>query len=481
MRPHRVEVGKRSVWVVLGVVFLALGMTVCGGGGELDQVEKRIDDLEDRLDRIENIRDRAPTTTLTATPSPTPRPARHKPSSQYFEQEIQRAVYYLKSRYDPELQLVAEAAGPGGWHAPSLTNLVPNPDVEERYAGPVGWAGGGPGATTSSDAYSAGRALRVAGSGDSWTSERFPVKGETRYVFGAMFKVAAGKGCGLTIRFHMDAGASGPIEKPTLTIHGPLYEYLEMKKEVTAPAGASVADLVFESVGQESGGCVADDFFVSEIRFWTMDNVYWLGDNRLAWMALKPYHPDLAEAIRRRVESYFPYDHDDKPDVLEGLQIDHIAWISERVTLEEDPSLVIFGGRDTEDVLAPQSDYADVMLTYALQEWRLGDRDSARERLRQVIGMWDGVGLLDGPASYHGSCAVYKLALFLIALQVTQEPFGDFHEVENAMWHNQDESGGIVTGIGPHGRPTGGPNTETTALVLLVYDHHRIDMLRGEE
>ena len=100
--------------------------------------------------------------------------------------------------------------------------------------------------------------------------------------------------------------------------------------------------------------------------------------------------------------------------------------------------------------------------------------------MQTVIQMWDGTGLMDGPARFHRSYAPYKLALFLIALQVIGEPFDDFKKVERDMWANQDASGGIVTGINFEGAAQGGPNTETTALVMLVYDRERIAMLKGE-
>lgn len=76
--------------------------------------------------------------------------------------------------------------------------------------------------------------------------------------------------------------------------------------------------------------------------------------------------------------------------------------------------------------------------------------------------------------------AVYKLALLLIALQVIQESFDDFGKGERAMWANQNlENGGVVTGINHDGSPESGPNTETTALVILAYDQERISMLKG--
>ena len=166
--------------------------------------------------------------------------------------------------------------------------------------------------------------------------------------------------------------------------------------------------------------------------------------------------------------------------MLDGNQIPLEPFIQERVTVEEEDTYIGFGALDSDSVLAPLEDYADVMLMYALQAWRVGDKSRARELMQTVIQMWDGTGLMDGPAGFHRSYAPYKLALFLIALQVIPEPFDDFKEVERDMWANQDASGGIVTGINFKGAALGGPNTETTALVMLVYDRERIAMLKGE-
>lgn len=213
-------------------------------------------------------------------------------------------------------------------------------------------------------------------------------------------------------------------------------------------------------------------------EFWTMDKVYWLGDNLLAAMALKPYDPEMSDVIARKVAGYGLYAQDDKSDLLAGEQISATPWIKDRVTLEQGENYIIVGAENSEGILVPWDAYADIVLMYSIMAWRSGDEKYARQLVYKVIEMWDGTGIWDGPAKYHEDAAVYKLALLLVALRVIGEPFEDFSKIERTIWQNQNATGGVVTGIGKDGYPIGGPNIETTALVLLIYDDDRIAMLR---
>ncbi len=226
-------------------------------------------------------------------------------------------------------------------------------------------------------------------------------------------------------------------------------------------------------------------------KSYTMDKVYWLGDSAVSMMALQPYEPTISEAINAKLNSpgYIEYASSDKPDTLQGETIPGPPPNQEKKVFvdERDGEYIVIGGQRIESVLPDIENYADVLLQHSIQAWRSGERQKAREYLRQVIDMWDGVGLWDAPAMTDGleseknEAAIYKLALLLITLQIVGEPFDDFNEIEARLWENQDEAtGGIRTGIKPDGSIGGGTNTETTALVLLVYDKDRIAMLRGE-
>lgn len=223
---------------------------------------------------------------------------------------------------------------------------------------------------------------------------------------------------------------------------------------------------------------------------YAMENVYWLGDSAVSMMALQLYEPAISEAIEAKLNSsgYKEYASSDKPDTLLGNTIDGPPPKQERkaYVAEKDGEYVVIGGQRIDEVLPDIENYADVLLQYSIQAWRAGDKQQARTYLRQVLDMWDGEGLWDLPATRDGEkheAAIYKLALLLITLQVISEPFDvdDFNKIEARLWENQDEeTGGIKTGIGPIGSVEGGPNTETTVLVLLAYDKDRIEMLGGE-
>ena len=246
--------------------------------------------------------------------------------------------------------------------------------------------------------------------------------------------------------------------------------------------------LIRESQGP---GCWPIQLPGEEEKCWPMDKVYWLGDSAVSMMALQPYEPAISDEIRAKLNSpgFIEYASSDKPDTLLGKTIPGPPpKQEERIYVDaQDDEYIIIGGQRIDSVLPDIENYADVLLQYSIQAWRAGDKQQARVYLRQVLDMWDGVGLWDAPAMTDGlgseknEAAIYKLALLLITLQIVGEPFDDFNEVEARFWENQDEAtGGIRTGIKPDGSIGGGTNTETTALVLLAYDKDRIAMLRGE-
>ncbi len=227
-----------------------------------------------------------------------------------------------------------------------------------------------------------------------------------------------------------------------------------------------------------------------ECKFWYMDQVHWLGDSALAWMALQSYNAEMSQILRTQLEQpgYSEYASSDLPDLLSGQRIaDPDPLIQKKVYVNHlDGEYLVIGGERSSDVLSPIEDYADVMLQYSIQAWRDGDEELATAYMQQVLETWDGIGIWDAPAMINdddgrikNEAAVYKLALLLITVQVLDYPFPYFHQVEQRIWSNQDPAtGGIRTGIKPDGSIGGGFNTETTALVLLVYDEERIDMLR---
>ena len=215
-----------------------------------------------------------------------------------------------------------------------------------------------------------------------------------------------------------------------------------------------------------------------DTKFWTMDKVYWLGDNALAALALRPHDSAMSEAIERRVKSFGEFARDDKPDLLAGRRIPATPWIKNIVTLEQGDDFIIVGSEFSEGILYPIEAYANVSINHSILAWRSGDEELSRKIFHQVLDTWDGKGVWDGPSEADQGYAVYKLAMLLIALQVTQEPFEDYDKIERRMWQNQNSSGGIVTGIGLKGFPAGGPNIETTSLALLVYDAELIAELR---
>jgi hypothetical protein len=248
---------------------------------------------------------------------------------------------------------------------------------------------------------------------------------------------------------------------------------------VTQPQDAVKANIVFEAVGSPNGSLSGNDFFFRRINFWAKDDVYWLANNRLAALALAPYETDIAHNISATVASYGPYGLDHTTVLLENECLLQPSLTRENVTLEETGEHVLVGGRQTTRTLEAWSAYADVMLQHALSYWMNGNKPSAWETVQQVIRTYDGTGFWDLSTRATGEYDAYTLALFLVTLQVTGQPFEHFHEVEARIWANQDPAtGGIISGINRGGKPSGQPDTETTSLALLLYDKNRIAMLR---
>lgn len=251
---------------------------------------------------------------------------------------------------------------------------------------------------------------------------------------------------------------------------------------VTPAQDAIRANIVFEAVGSPNGNLFGDDFFFREINFRTTDNVYWLANNHLAALALEPYKAEMAQNISAKVASYGPYGLDDRTSLLEGECLFQPPSIREDVTLEETEDHVLIGGRQTTHALEAWGTYADIMLQQTLSYWISGNKTSAWETVQQITKTYDGTGFWDLPSRAKEEYDTYKLALFLIALQVTGQPFEHFHEVEAVIWANQDPAtGGIISGINREGGPSGQPDTETTSLALLIYDLDRIAMLRDSQ
>lgn len=269
-------------------------------------------------------------------------------------------------------------------------------------------------------------------------------------------------------------GASGPelgTVGPRYTVHGEEYAS-DIERAVDYLSRRYNPDVGLIPEARPPGGWQIDG------RFWTMDKVYWLADNRLAAMALTPYDPNLAARIQQKVHTFAPYDSDPKSDLFAGHRIPAKDWGRQRAPVEETNDFIVVGAKNADYTLDPFSDYADITIMYSLQAWRSGFRTCARNLLRQVIETWDGRGLVDGPARQARSYAMYKLGMLLTALQVIDVPFPQAKQAEKIMWDAQDASGGIVTGLSFRGKYGAGPNTETTALVLLPYDQNRIAMLR---
>jgi hypothetical protein len=73
-----------------------------------------------------------------------------------------------------------------------------------------------------------------------------------------------------------------------------------------------------------------------------------------------------------------------------------------------------------------------------------------------------------------------KLALLLYTSRILMMSFAAFNDMENHLWSMQRSDGGLAALSNREGMPMGSPNTETTALALLIYNESLIRSVRSK-
>ena len=194
-------------------------------------------------------------------------------------------------------------------------------------------------------------------------------------------------------------------------------------------------------------------------------DVYWLfHDNYLAARVLKDSHPRLAGRIRGAMRR-FGVEHSGKIEILFGeserplpfrhYELAEVRRVGKKVVKTE----VV-----KEAPLEGWQQYADLLFLAAVAE---GDRDKARRRFDEGMGLWDGAGFRDAAAKAHRLYSTYKLALSLIAaakLGVTPE---SRPAIVQRLLDFQGAEGGWITDFDESREPVGVANVETTCLAIL--------------
>ena len=216
---------------------------------------------------------------------------------------------------------------------------------------------------------------------------------------------------------------------------------------------------------------------------WQLNQVYWTQtDNLLAALALMPHNPILSDSIWDGLAHYEAPSFR-KPNavaVLGGKPIPDGARAARTIieTVEMD-YIVLTEVQDGVDI-PDWAEYGNLLALQSLNQWIRGNERESQQLYSALVSMWDGHGIDDKAVSVEGRYAVYKIALALLLSKVYEDTPSQAAEMERLMWSAQAESGGIRTDVDADTYAVGGyTNTETTSLVLLVYDESLIESLRS--
>lgn len=216
---------------------------------------------------------------------------------------------------------------------------------------------------------------------------------------------------------------------------------------------------------------------------WQLNQIYWTQtDNLLAALALMPYNPILSESIWAAIAHYL-VPSSRKPNavaVLGGKTIPDGARAA-RTIIETtgNDHIVLTEVQDGMDI-PDWAEYGNLLALQSLNQWLKGNEHESQRMYSALVSMWDGHGINDKAVRADGRYAVYKIALVLLLSKVYEDTPSQAAEMERLMWSAQAESGGIRTDVDADTYAVGGyTNTETTSLVLLVYDEALIESLRS--
>lgn len=205
-------------------------------------------------------------------------------------------------------------------------------------------------------------------------------------------------------------------------------------------------------------------------------NTYWLvGDNLLAYLALKNYFPSISDAIYNELLSR-DYLESGKHEAILGKNISLPYKGVRTITVESRSDYVIKTEIWDGEPMADWMNYSDLLLYASLSRYYEGRKDESMDLYNSAVAMWDGVGLNDTATKTEGLYATYKLALLLYVTKVLDASLEFQDDIEQRIWAQQKESdGGIKTHYFADGNATGDPNTETTSLALLASIDQSID------
>ena len=201
-------------------------------------------------------------------------------------------------------------------------------------------------------------------------------------------------------------------------------------------------------------------------------NTYWLlSDNLLAQYALRDYYPEVSNAIMEELKRR-GYCEDRYYSVLLGKPIPMPNKVMIPLVIEDrTPDYIIKADlRDESKYLVDWTRYADRLLFHSLSLAWKGDTEQAKEYFQYARELWTGEGLKDPSTVQSGLYETYKLSMLLLASKVLEAPLPFQEQLEQRIWSQQRDDGGIITHYNMTTlNPVGDANTETTSITIIAY------------
>ena len=195
-----------------------------------------------------------------------------------------------------------------------------------------------------------------------------------------------------------------------------------------------------------------------------------MSDNLLAHLALRPYHREESDLIRKGLEKY-GHLRDGLHEVLLGEKLSLPLLTPRIVTVTNCSAYSIKTEVRDGKLMDDWIDYADLLLYVAVSEENNGRREMAKHYFFRARDLWNGIGLFDKPTRQDGFYSTYKLALLLYASRLLQEPLPYVRTLEEILWRFQRSDGGVRSHYLGNFTSNREANTETASIILIAHNY----------
>lgn len=218
----------------------------------------------------------------------------------------------------------------------------------------------------------------------------------------------------------------------------------------------------------------------------SINQTYWLlGDNLLAYHALKDRHPEIANRIYQTITRYGYPLQDGLHEALFGNEIPLPPYTPKDKIVEQGTAYTVkveYRNPSEANVMDDWVDYADILLYASLgfynQPSQVKQVNKALYYFNMAKDMWNEAGLYDKPTRLNGYYTTYKLALLLFASLVLNQTLPFRSTLEDRIWKMQRDDGGVRSHYLGNLTSHREANTETASLILIAYNYQEAELSR---